>query len=166
MVCNYYGFVVVFLCFFNEVFQVFVYCFYSNFCGFKVIGVFNYISVGIIQVDEVWLIIVYICNDGISDFYCVYFWFQVVGSYFWGRYKNVVFFFKFLFFVIVEEEGNVGVFFCFCNVGLGKFGFGNNFFQGIFDVFFVQYYIDVFVGFIVVGYCDVVQWQCMYVVVG
>lgn len=91
---------------------------------------FDYVGIGKVEIDKVGGVRLYVFNDSICNFWCVYFWFEVVGGYFfWRRNQQVMFVFKWFFVVIVEEEGYVGVFFGFSDMYLCFFIVGKYFFQ-------------------------------------
>ena len=80
----------------------------------------NHIGVGKIQDDQ----IVFICFDGFQNFFCYFisahFRLQVVCGHLRRRNQDAVFVAVRCFHTTVEEEGYMGVFFCFRNAQLGQ----------------------------------------------
>lgn len=92
--------------------QFCVYCFVGFCGGGQVVGMVYYVGIGIVDYDQ---IIVF--GDGLNqfgvDFGCGYFWLQVIGCDFGVLWYEVVFVWFGGFFVVVQEEGDMGVFFGF-----------------------------------------------------
>ena len=107
-VCVFYGF--------EDVTQTGVNCGDGVYGGFENSGVAHHVGVGKVAYCCVVLVGCDGLCESVCDFRCAHFGFVVVGGdVFGGLDEDAFFSVKGDFSLSVEEEGDVGVFFCFCD---------------------------------------------------
>ena len=110
-VCFFYGF--------EDAVQAGVNCGDGLYCGVEDAGVTDHVGVGEVAYCGVVLVGCDGFCESVCDFRCAHFGFVVVGGdVFGGLDEDAFFSIKGRFPLAVEEEGDVGVFFCFCDAKL------------------------------------------------
>ncbi len=95
--------------------------------GVEDAGVAHHVGVGKVAYCGVKLVGCDGFCEAVCDFECAHFGFVVVGGdVFGGLDEDAFFSIKGCFSLAVEEEGDVGVFFCFCDAKLSFVGPGDN----------------------------------------
>ena len=107
-VCVFYGL--------EDAVQAGVNCGDGVYGGFEDAGVAHHVGVGEVAYCGVVLVGCDGLCESVCDFMCAHFGFVVVGGdVFGGWYEDAFFSVKGRFLLAVKEEGDVGVFFCFCD---------------------------------------------------
>src|SRR5574344_856976 len=118
MIGNYYCLIAVLLCCLNNIVNTSVNSNHSLLNSFVYSRVAHHISISKVHNDKVEFFAVNSLNQLISNRICAHLRLQIVCSHLWRRNQYTLFLIEWSLTTAIEEESNMSILLCFCNMKL------------------------------------------------